>query len=432
MIAENGRRTIMPERQIMRLVVVMLGLAGSLADAAVARAQTYGVDFRNTLMPASGGMAGTSVAAPQDFISAINANPAALTQYEGTHFTLGGGFAEATVNLAQRTPLPLLGVDPFSAKSGTPGAIVPAIGVAQEVSGLPLPTTVGLAVFGAAGGGADYMHVPASNGTSAYLLLLQFAPSVAVELTDRLSIGATMFIGDGYSSGPLLGKSVMTNAYALRGGFGLDYQLGDATWLGAYYQTNQDFRFQNQVVLIPGGQARDVDIGLPQQVGLGIANESLLDGRLLLAADALFLDWRSAALFKSIYVGQWVMQLGTQYRATDRLSLRLGYAYAQNPLNNSFGTSIGPIPVPGGLPSARYVQSQFAVVNEHRMSGGIGIRDLFMQGLDFDAFAGGMFPAAEAVGPFTSVSVASYWIGLGFTWHFDQSMARAPGRRPTT
>jgi long-chain fatty acid transport protein len=422
----------MPERQIMRLVVVMLGLAGSLADAAVARAQTYGVDFRNTLMPASGGMAGTSVAAPQDFISAINANPAALTQYEGTHFTLGGGFAEATVNLAQRTPLPLLGVDPFSAKSGTPGAIVPAIGVAQEVSGLPLPTTVGLAVFGAAGGGADYMHVPASNGTSAYLLLLQFAPSVAVELTDRLSIGATMFIGDGYSSGPLLGKSVMTNAYALRGGFGLDYQLGDATWLGAYYQTNQDFRFQNQVVLIPGGQARDVDIGLPQQVGLGIANESLLDGRLLLAADALFLDWRSAALFKSIYVGQWVMQLGTQYRATDRLSLRLGYAYAQNPLNNSFGTSIGPIPVPGGLPSARYVQSQFAVVNEHRMSGGIGIRDLFMQGLDFDAFAGGMFPAAEAVGPFTSVSVASYWIGLGFTWHFDQSMSRAPGRRPTT
>ena len=287
----------MPERQIMRLVVVMLGLAGSLAHAAVARAQTYGVDFRNTLMPASGGMAGTSVAAPQDFISAINANPAALTQYEGTHFTLGGGFAEATVNLAQRSPLPLLGVDPFSAKSGTPGAIVPAIGVAQEVSGLPLPTTVGLAVFGAAGGGADYMHVPASNGTSAYLLLLQFAPSVAVELTDRLSIGATMFVGDGYSSGPLLGKSVMTNAYALRGGFGLDYRLGDASWLGAYYQTNQDFRFQNQVVLVPGGQARDVDIGLPQQVGLGIANESLLDGRLLLAADALFLDWRSAALF---------------------------------------------------------------------------------------------------------------------------------------
>jgi len=299
----------MTNRAIVRLTVWLVALAAAAAGT-TARAQTYGIDFRNTLMPASGGMAGTSVAAPQDFISAINANPAALTQYEGTHFTLGGAFAEATANLTQSAPLPLLGVDPFSAKSSTPGAIVPAIGVAQEVTGLPLPTTVGLAVLGAAGGGSDYVQVPASNGTSAYLLILEFAPSVAIELTDRLSIGATMFIGDGYSSGPSVGTSTMTNAYALRGGFGLDYRLGDATWLGAYYQTNQDFRFGNQLVLFSQSQSRDVDIGLPQQVGLGIANESLLDGRLLLAADALYLDWRSASLFKSIYTGQWVIQTG--------------------------------------------------------------------------------------------------------------------------
>ena len=289
---------------------------------------------------------------------------------------------------------------------------------------------MGLAVFGAAGGGSDYVQVPESNGTSAYLLLLQFAPSIAFEITDRLSIGATMFIGDGYSSGPLLGKSAMTNAYALRGGFGLDYQLGDATWLGAYYQTNQDFRFQNQVVLVPKTRPIDVDMGLPQQVGVGIANESLLDGRLLLAADALYLDWRSAALFKTLYVEQWVMQLGTQYRVTDRVKLRLGYAYAANPLDGSFGSTIGPIQVPGGLPAARYVQSQFAIINEHRMAGGIGIRDLFMQGLDFDAFAGGMFPASQSLGRSTTVSLASYWLGLGFTWRFQPPPA--PGQHPAT
>ncbi|MFM7520847.1 MAG: OmpP1/FadL family transporter [Planctomycetota bacterium] len=419
----------MTNRAIVRLTVWLVALAAAAAGT-TARAQTYGIDFRNTLMPASGGMAGTSVAAPQDFISAINANPAALTQYEGTHFTLGGAFAEATANLTQSAPLPLLGVDPFSAKSSTPGAIVPAIGVAQEVTGLPLPTTVGLAVLGAAGGGSDYVQVPASNGTSAYLLILEFAPSVAIELTDRLSIGATMFIGDGYSSGPFVGTSTMTNAYALRGGFGLDYRLGDATWLGAYYQTNQDFRFGNQVVLFSQSQSRDVDIGLPQQVGLGIANESLLDGRLLLAADALYLDWRSASLFKSIYTGQWVMQTGAQYRATDRVALRIGYAYAQNPLNDSFGSRIGPIEVPGGLPAARYVQSQFAIINEHRMAGGIGVRDLLMRGLDFDAFAGGMFPASQLLGNSTTVSLASYWIGVGFTWHFHQ--APQPARRGAT
>ncbi len=403
-------------RGIAALVVVLVS-AGSAA------AQTYGIDFRNTLMPASGGMAGTSVAAPQDFLSAINANPAALTQYKGTHFTIGGAFAEATVDLEQKAAVPLLGVAAFSAKSSTPGAIVPAIGVAQEVDGLPVPTTVGLAVLGAAGGGSSYVQEPASNATSSYLLLLEFAPSVAVELTERLSIGATMFIGDGYASGPFVGTSGMTNAYALRGGFGLDYALGDATWLGAYYQTTQAFRFENEAVLFSERQPRDVDMGLPQQVGMGIANESLLDGRLLLAADALYLDWRSAALFNNIYRGQWVMQLGSQYRATDRVKLRLGYALAQNPIDESVGTRIGPVEVPGGVPAVKYLQSQFAIVNEHRMAAGIGVSDLLMRGLDFDAFAGGMFPAGESLGSDTYVSVKSYWLGVGFTWHFDQPPA---------
>jgi long-chain fatty acid transport protein len=133
----------MTHRQGLAIAVSLTALATIGGGAGSATAQTYGIDFRNTLMPASGGMAGTSVAAPQDFLSAINGNPAALTQYKGTHFTIGGAFAEATVNLEQTAPVPLLGVAPFSAKSSTPGAIVPAIGVAQQLDGLPLPTTVG-------------------------------------------------------------------------------------------------------------------------------------------------------------------------------------------------------------------------------------------------------------------------------------------------
>ena len=406
-----------------RLVWLVLFAASVGAGSNAALGQTYGIDFRNTLMPASGGMAGTSVASPQDFLSAINGNPAALSQYEGTHFTLGGAFAEATVDLEQKQAAPLLGVAPFSAKSSTPGAIVPAIGVSQEVDGLPLPTTVGLAVFGAAGGGSSYVQVPASNATASYLLLLEFAPSVAVELTERLSIGATMFVGDGYASGPFVGTSGMTNAYALKAGLGLGYEVGADTRLGAYYQSTQAFRFDNEAILFSERRPRDVDMGLPQQVGMGIANESLMDGRLLLAADALYLDWRSAALFKSLYRGQWVMQLGGQYRATKRVKLRLGYALAQNPINDSVGTRIGPIEVPGGVPAVKYLQSQFAIINEHRMAAGVGVNDFLMRGLDVDAFAGGMFPAGESLGSATYVSVESYWIGLGLTWHFDRPPA---------
>lgn len=404
--------------------VAAVAIATVLTARGAALAQTYGIDFRNTLMPASGGMAGTSVAAPQDFISAINGNAAALTQFEGTHFTIGGAFAGPTARLSQADPIPLLGVDPFSEKSSTPGAIVPAIGVSQELDGLALPTTVGLAVLGAAGGGASYAQDPASNGTSSYLLFLEFAPSVAVELTERLSVGATMFIGDGYVSGPFVGVSSMTNAYALRAGVGIDYRLGDASRIGAYYLSTQAFRFPNEAILLNQARAIDVDMGLPQTVGLGVSNESLMDGRLLLAADALFLDWESAALFGTIYRPQWVMQLGAQYRATDALTLRAGYALAENPIDPNVGTSLGPVPVPGGIQAVKYLQSQFAIVNRHRIAAGFGYSDV-IPGVDFDAFAGGMFPATEFLGDATRFDICSYWIGLGFTWHYDRAARRA-------
>ncbi len=61
-----------------------------------AAGQSFGVDLRNTLTPASRGMAGTSIAAPQDFLSGINANPATLTQYHVMQFLVGGAFVGAT------------------------------------------------------------------------------------------------------------------------------------------------------------------------------------------------------------------------------------------------------------------------------------------------------------------------------------------------
>lgn len=400
------------------LVAVLLAVISCCASQAVA--QTYGIDFRNTLMPASGGMAGTSVAAPQDMISAVNGNAAALTQFQETRVTIGGAFAEATFDISQTQPLPSLGVQPYAAKSTTPGAVVPAIGAVMEIPDLPRRTVIGLGVFGSAGSGVGYEQVPESNGTSSYLLLLEFAPSVAVEVTEKLSVGGTMFIGDGYLSGPFVGTSPMTNAYSLKAGLGLSYELGDATHLGAFWQSTQAFRFQNATILFNQDRAATVNIGLPQTVGLGISNQALFDGRLLLAADALYLNWKSAALLQNIYQDQWAMQLGMQYQASARTKLRLGYALAGNPIDHSVGRSLGGVPVPGGIPAVKYLQAQYAVVNPHRLTGGVGIEDV-LPGLDLDAFAGGMFPANEVLSRATSTNLASYWIGLGLTWHFDRS-----------
>jgi len=220
----------------------------------------------------------------------------------------------------------------------------------------------------------------------------------------------------------------MTNAYALRGSIGLSYALTDAMSLGIYYQSVQWFRFKDEVILFNDTISRDVHLALPQQVGIGVANSTLMDGRLLLAADVLFLDWSSAALFRNIYRPQWVVQLGAQYSVNRRTRLRLGYAYAENPVDPDVGTSVSGIPLPGGIPAVNYLQAQLAVINQHRLAAGLGISDV-LPGLDFDAFAGGMFEASQQLGNFTNVSLESYWIGLGFTWR--TVAAAAPRIRPS-
>ncbi len=56
--------------------MVTLLLFGSLGSESYA--QGFGVELHNTLMPASGGMGGVSIASPQDLPSALHGNPATL------------------------------------------------------------------------------------------------------------------------------------------------------------------------------------------------------------------------------------------------------------------------------------------------------------------------------------------------------------------
>src|SRR5205085_2457791 len=125
--------------------------------------------------------------------------------------------------------------------------------------------------------------------------------------------------------GPFVGDGAMTNAYALRGSLGANYDLNDETSLGFYYESLQKFRFDDAVRLDLGGgvfdQSRDVLLALPHNFGFGLANTSLADGRLLLATDIVYLNWSTANLFENIYRNQWVIQLGSQFIAGDHVRL---------------------------------------------------------------------------------------------------------------
>lgn len=395
-----------------------------------ARAQTFGVELNNTLMPASGGMAGTSIAQPQDLTSAINGNPATLTQFGGTQFLFGGAWAEPTFNLTQTSQLPTIGapiVEPFSAKSSAPGFPGGNIGVTQDVSALGLPATLGIAFVTTSGGFVDFRQVPQSNGTNNGLAVFSAPVALGVDLTERLSVGASMALGIALFDGPFVDIGGMTPGYGIRGAVGADYKLTDLTTVGLYYQTEQAFRFKNAVLFdfVPGSVAQDVHMDLPQNIGFGIANRSLADGRLLLATDVLYKLWNRTSLFGAIYDNQWVVQVGAQY-TTGRYRLRGGYAWAQNPLDPTPDLNVGGIVVPGDLPAVRYTQGLLAITSQHRISGGVGIVDV-LPGLNLDVMAGGMFYDRQQLGDFTTTSILSYWVGFGLTWQFHRgSCERLP------
>ena len=394
------------------LVIVVLA-AGHV------RAQSFGVEVFNNLMPASAGMAGASTATPQDLQSAINGNPATLTQYRGTQFGLGGAWIEPTYDLSVAPPgLPFVGA--FDAKSDAQGVAAPNIGVTQDYTAWGLPITTGLGLVAGSGAGVDFREVPASNGTYASLVALDIVAGAGVSLTDRLSLGTSIILSNATMAGPFVGNAGSSIDYALRGSVGADYQLTPDTNLGLFWKSKASYTFESLVTFpaVNPGVYFDMAVDRPQCFGLGIANSALLDGRLLLAMDAVYQEYTDTAMFGELFNDQWALQFGAQYALNQRVRLRMGYAWNENPMRDSVGDRLGGVLPPGGVAQIQYIEALFAAIPQDRITAGVSVRDV-LPGVDLDLFAGGMFEESQTFG-ITTATVESYWIGTGMTWRFGR------------
>lgn len=149
-------------------------------------------------------MGSVSIARPQDLTSAINGNPASLTQFRGTQFLFGGAWAEPTFKLSQERAIGVPGeeplIEPFSAKSSAPGVPMGNIGVTQDLSELGLPATLGIGFVTTAGGFVDFRQEPNSNGTNTGQTVFNMPVALGVDLSDRPSAGASLSLGISPSS----------------------------------------------------------------------------------------------------------------------------------------------------------------------------------------------------------------------------------------
>ena len=406
------------------LLLLAVGFGIILSSSRFAWGQGYGSDTQNVLTPAAGGMAGVSLAMPQDVPAAIFGNPATLTQFRGSQFTMGGAWVEGYPTVTSSNPP---GGGTYSVTSRTQGFDIPEVGVIQDLRSVGLPGAFGLGLGGMSGLGAEYRNLAPSgsflNNLSNEYMVLGVNVGAGFELTDRLSAGAAMTLGTGFEQLGFIGpisSTAMVHDYALRGTIGLDYRLNEGNTVGLFYQTRMDFQFPDAIRFTDplSGQTsyHNLDVAQPQTFGLGLANHSLLGGDLLIAADIYYKLWEDAALWQDVLVNQWAVAVGAQL-TRGKIKYRLGYSYNPNPINHNVGGNLDGLPV-----AQAYVQlfqaASVAFVNQHRITGGVGYQGFLIPNLDLDLFAGGLLPAQDTFGATTQGSVAVYYVGTGLTWRY--------------
>jgi long-chain fatty acid transport protein len=294
----------------------------------------------------SRGMGGVGIANPLDAVSAVFANPAAMCfgpVCDISEFDFAGTMFMPKVNASVDLP----GLAKFSADSENYVYPIPAIGIS-----IPLDAAkrwrFGLAAYGVTGLGVDYRdtaldqslktglpapapaEVPLIAGEYTSFQIMKFAPSVAYQVTDQLSVGlavpldyATLDLHNGSAPGYSIGVQP-----------GIVYRPTPELSLGLIYVSPQPSTFDQVADFDGDGRSDNLKLEAPQQVGLGISYE-FFDHTLTVAGDVKWLNWNNADGYDDFdWDNQWVFGIGAQYALIPgKLYLRAGYNYAKNPVN---------------------------------------------------------------------------------------------------
>lgn len=144
--------------------------------------------------------------------------------------------------------------------------------------------------------------------------LIKFLPGAAFQVTDDLSIGATLglavshaelegpfFLQSGAFAGAPTVLDLEATGAAPTWSLGMQYQLTDRTTVGAVYSSEDRFTLDGDVTATVMGLApvpitsdfdAEVDLVWPQSVGVGI--QHILSDRHRVGADVVWYDWSHA------------------------------------------------------------------------------------------------------------------------------------------
>lgn len=313
------------------------------------------------------GMAGASTAAPVDALGALYWNPAAVSGLPRNEFAVGGEGIYSNIHLASSLP-DALGGQSGETRSDSGFGLASAVGLVYHLpdSGL----TAGLGLMTLAGGAVNFPGDPnnpilASTGPGGRVFLgplyssttaVAITPTVSYQVTDNVAFGFGPVVDVAVPSfdpayfgtpsrldpnAPLQYPSATHNRPFWGGGFraGLYTHVLPTLDVGFGYTSPQWFERWTFNTHDARGNPQEVSlkVSLPAIYSLGLGWRPT--DRLLLASDLRYLDYANAEMFGDsiptpglAWRSVWALALGSQYRLTDAVALRLGYLWNQNPV----------------------------------------------------------------------------------------------------
>jgi long-chain fatty acid transport protein len=374
-------------------------------------------------------MGGVGIAAPQDAISAVFANPAGMCfgpYCPGTQIDFTGTIFLPSVHGEVFSPGAGINV---SARSQSNVFIIPAIGLSTPISSDSTSFLsrfrFGIAAYGNSGLGVDYRDRMLPFEGFSQFQVMKFAPSLAYRITDNLSVGANFQVS--YEALDL--GSGTANGFGFGGQIGAIYKIGPVS-LGLSYTPAQTISHKKVADFNGDGTGDTLKLQMPHTVGLGIAYEPF--DNLLIEGDFKWINWGGAPGYKDFdWRDQYVFALGVQYSPIPKLFLRAGVNYGQNPVKTHNGWDASSFTNVQGksVPTLNYEYLRiigFPAIAETHLTFGIGYQfsDAFSLNIGYmHAFekkiseTGINFPVAG--GPVTLTSrLAEDAIDFGLTWRF--------------
>jgi long-chain fatty acid transport protein len=207
--------------------------------------------------------------------------------------------------------------------------VVPAIGITAPLSP---KMRFGVGAYGVSGMGVNYKEEdPMFQNTYTKLEVMKFAPNLAYLVTPEFSIGASVSVS--YQNLDLGAGG--EHGYAYGAQIGTLYHFGMFNF-GAAYTSPQKVSHENVYDFNGDGNYDNLDLEAPQNFALGVSVEP--NDAFLVEFDTKWYNWSNADGYKDFdWEDQWVFAVGAQYKATQALSLRIGYNYGKNPVKEHNG-----------------------------------------------------------------------------------------------